>query len=132
MVTFKLIEKPAPGDQIKVPANTPVTEGDQILIINRMLVDNNGNQKGTFVVRGTIVQVLPPTDALMSFEGTNNIFNKGVINTQGAVKFSDLAAGVAFAIVGGTGKFKKARGTVTVKNPAVHLPGEVISVEAVT
>jgi hypothetical protein len=90
MATFKLIEKPAPGDQIKVPANTPVTEGDQILIINRVLVDNNGNQKGTFVVRGTIVQVLPPTDALMSFEGTNNIFNKGVINTQGASSSATL------------------------------------------
>jgi hypothetical protein len=28
MATFKLIKKPAPGNQIKVPANTPVTEGD--------------------------------------------------------------------------------------------------------
>jgi hypothetical protein len=40
-----------------------------------------------------------------------------VINTQGAVKFSDLAAGVTFATVGGTAKFKKAHGTVTVKTP---------------
>jgi hypothetical protein len=87
------------------------------LIINRVLVDSNGNQKGTFVVRGTIVQVLSPTDALMSFEGSNNIFNKGVINTQGAVSFSYLAAGVTVAIVGGTAKFKKAHGTVTVKTP---------------
>jgi hypothetical protein len=72
------------------------------LINNRVLVDNNGNQKGTFVLRGTIVKSLPSGDALMSFEGSNNIFNKGVINTQGAVKLSDLAAGVTFAIVGGT------------------------------
>ena len=42
MATFKLIENPAPGDQIKVPPNTPVTEGDQILIINRVLVDKRG------------------------------------------------------------------------------------------
>jgi hypothetical protein len=94
-----------------------MTEGDQILIINRVLVDSNLNQKGTFVLHGIIVQVLPPNDALMSFEGNNNIFNKGVINTQGVVKFSDLVAGVTFEIVGGTRKFKKARGTVTVKTP---------------
>ena len=49
MATFKFIEVPAPGDQIKVPASTPVTEGDQILIINRVLVDKKGNQRGTFV-----------------------------------------------------------------------------------
>ena len=42
MATFKFIEMPAPGDQIKVPASTPVTEGDQILIINRVLVDKRG------------------------------------------------------------------------------------------
>jgi hypothetical protein len=105
------------GRSDKVPPNTPLAAGDQIFIINRVLVDKKGNQKGTFVLHGTIVQVLSPADALMSFQGSNNIFNKGLINTQGVVKFSDLAAGVTFAIVGGTGKFKNARGTVTVKTP---------------
>ena len=40
---------------------------------------------------------------------------KGVINTQSVFRFNDLdsANGVTFAIVGGTGKFKKAHGTVT-------------------
>jgi hypothetical protein len=50
----------------------------------------------------------------MSFQG-NNIFGKGVSNTQGVVRLDELATGVTFAIVGGTGKFKKAHGTVTVK-----------------
>jgi hypothetical protein len=117
MATFKFKEMPAPGDQIKVPASTPVTEGDQILIINRVLVDKTGNQRGAFVLRGAIVKVLSVIDALMSFEGNNNIFKKGVINTQGVVRFSQLATGVTFAIVGGTGKFRKAHGTVTVKTP---------------
>ena len=53
----------------------------------------------------------------MSFEGNSNIFKKGVINTQGVVRFSELATGVTFAIVGGIGKFKRAHGTVTVKTP---------------
>jgi hypothetical protein len=42
MATFKFIEMPALGDQIKVPASTPVTEGDQILLINWVLVDKTG------------------------------------------------------------------------------------------
>jgi hypothetical protein len=82
MATFKLFEKPAPGnppgDQKKVPANTPLARGDQILIINRVLVDKKGKQRGTFVLRGTIVEV-SGSDVLMSFEGNNNIFKKGAI-----------------------------------------------------
>jgi hypothetical protein len=54
----------------------------------------------------------------MSFQG-NNIFGKGVSNTQGVVRLDELATGVTFAIVGGTGKFKKAQGTVTVKTPEI-------------
>jgi hypothetical protein len=46
-----------------------------------------------------------------------------VINTQGVIRFSDIgsANGVTFAIVGGTGKYKKARGTVTGKFVAPDL-----------
>jgi hypothetical protein len=53
----------------------------------------------------------------MSFQASNRITGRGVINTQGAIRFSELASGVTFAIVGGTGEFKKARGMVTVKSP---------------
>jgi hypothetical protein len=56
----------------------------------------------------------------VSFQGNNYIFGKGVINTQGVVRLSELATGVTFAIVGGTGKFKKAHGTVTVKTQSSH------------
>jgi hypothetical protein len=38
-----------------------------------------------------------------------------LINTQGVIRFSDIPNGMTFAIVGGTGKYKKARGTVTNK-----------------
>ena len=62
--------------------------GRPLLIIDRVLVDRYGNQRWTFVLRGTIVQVFPGGDALMSFEASNS-FRKGVINTQGAIRFSD-------------------------------------------
>jgi hypothetical protein len=40
-----------------------------------------------------------------------------VINTQGVFRFRDFGTtGVTFAIFGGTGRYKKAHGTVTVKN----------------
>ena len=63
--------------------------GRPLLIIDRVLVDRYGNQRWTFVLRGTIVQVFPGGDALMSFEASNS-FRKGVINTQGAIRFSDF------------------------------------------
>jgi hypothetical protein len=37
----------------------------------------------------------------------------------GVVRPGELATGVTFAIVGGTGKFKKAQGTATVKTPEI-------------
>ena len=63
--------------------------GRPLLIIDRVLVDRYGNQRWTFVLRGTIVQVFPGGDALMSFEASNS-FRKGVINTQGAIRFRDF------------------------------------------
>jgi hypothetical protein len=60
MAKFTLIERPAPGgppaDQTFVPPESPVPHrrqksvGDQQLIIDRALVDKNGNQLGSFVL----------------------------------------------------------------------------------
>jgi hypothetical protein len=67
MAKFTLIERPAPGDapadQRFVPPESPVpprsqkSVGDQQLIIDRALVDKNGNQLGSFVLHGTLVQI---------------------------------------------------------------------------
>jgi hypothetical protein len=72
---------------------------------------------GTFVSSCTIVQrFAAPDDIVVAFRATNKL-NKGMINTQGVIQFNDftLPNGVTFAIVGGTRKYKKARGTVTGK-----------------
>jgi hypothetical protein len=113
MARFTLIEQPVTGDEIPDPLTSPPRNpGDDLLIIERVLVDRNGNDRGRLTVRGTIVRKIGLAgDALWSFQG-NIKLKRGVINTQGVFQFSDLANGVTFAIVGGTGKYKKAHGTV--------------------
>src|SRR5512133_1166842 len=94
-------------------------QGEPWLIIERRLNDGNGNQRGSFTVRGTYKQLFPPDDALIAFHGTNRISGTGPghpggdIGTQGVFRFSDFNNPVVIAIVGGTGEFSKARGTVT-------------------
>jgi hypothetical protein len=122
MAKFTLTEQPAPGDSTFVPPDPPMgtplqrSVGDQLLIIDRPLLDKNGNQRGSFVLHGTLFRIfsnVPNLDVLLSFQASNTITGKGVINTQGVIRFSAIPGGVTFAIVGGTGKFKKAHGTVT-------------------
>jgi hypothetical protein len=96
--------------------------GDQILFIDRELEDNHGNLVGTLVSRCTIVHRYAKDDLVVAFTATNKL-NKGMINTQGVMRFNDLFLpnGVTFAIVGGTRKYRKARGTVTGKVVASDL-----------
>jgi len=51
---------------------------------------------------------------LLAWNGSNKL-KDGIINTQGAARLSEFATGVTFAIVGGTDKYKHARGTVTAR-----------------
>jgi hypothetical protein len=134
MAKFTLIERELPDDSTFIPPDPPApaqplnrNPGEQLFIINRLLVDRRGRQRGTFVLHGTIVQVFsqpPSLDFLMSFQASNRLRGKGVINTQGVVRTGDFPNGVTFAIVGGTGEFKRAQGTVTVQrvDPGQNLP----------
>jgi hypothetical protein len=116
MARFKLTERQETGVETPNPRTRPNNVGDQFLIVDRQLEDRHGNLAGTFVFRGTVVQRFTREDIVVAFEATNKL-NKGVINTQGAIRFADFRSsdGVTWAIVGGTRKYKKARGTVTGK-----------------
>jgi hypothetical protein len=128
MAKFTLKERPGTGIEVADPdppsplPKPPHNVGDQILFIDRQLEDKKGNLVGTLVSRCTIVQRFAQDDLVVAFTATNKL-NKGMINTQGVIRFNDftLPNGVTFAIVGGTRKYKKARGTVTGKFVAPDL-----------
>ena len=116
MPTLTLKEKQLPNDSFA--PSTP-QQGDPWLVIERGL-ELNGSQVGTFTVRGTYMRILPDDDALIAINGTNRITGipdrRGDICTQGVFRFSDFAHPVIIAIVGGTDRFKNARGTLTIHN----------------
>jgi hypothetical protein len=122
MARFTLRERPGTGIEVPDPnpphpqLPPPHNVGDQILFIDRELEDRRGNLVGTLVSRCTIVHRFTKDDLVVAFTA-NNKLNKGMINTQGVIRFNDFALpnGVTFAIVGGTRRYKKARGTVTGK-----------------
>jgi hypothetical protein len=128
MAKFTLKERPGTGIEVADPdppsplPKPPHNVGDQILFIDRQLEDKKGNLVGTLVSRCTIVQRFAQDDLVVAFTATNKL-NKGMINTQGVIRFNDftLPNGVTFALVGGTRKYKKARGTVTGKFVAPDL-----------
>jgi hypothetical protein len=115
MPRFTLFERPAMGDEIPNPLSNPARNpGDPLLIIERVLVDRRGRQRGTMTVRGTILWNYGAGDALWALQG-NYKLRRGVINTQSVFRFSQLANGVTFAIVGGTDRYRKAHGTVAAR-----------------
>jgi hypothetical protein len=82
MAKFKLIEVPAPGsppaDQRVIRASLSTwSEGDQMFIVDQVLTDRHGSQRGAFVLRATVVRGFLATDALMAFQATNTITGKG-------------------------------------------------------
>jgi hypothetical protein len=90
MTKFTLFEQQAPGDSRFVPPDPPMgpalqrSVGDRLLIIDRPLLNKNGNQRGSFVLHGTLLRIfsnVPNLDALLSFQASNTITGKGVINT---------------------------------------------------
>lgn len=117
MPTLTLKEIPMPGDFF-APSNPQ--QGDPWLVIERVLQDNTGAAVGSGTVRGTFMKILPAGDALIAVNGTDRITGgsgpHGDICIQGVFRLSDFAGPVIIAIVGGTGDFNHARGSLTLHN----------------
>jgi hypothetical protein len=116
MATFKLIIGTRPGDEFFVGANQNNPQpGEELLFIERPLLDPSNNQQvGSFNAH---LKVLQNSGGVVLFlNNADNELKKGVISTQGPLRSN--AAENVFAIVGGTRKYKRARGTVTVQRVA--------------
>jgi Dirigent-like protein len=120
MATFTLRERSGTGVDVVDPcvnladpnAPSPDDPGVTILVVDVVLEDSQGNQRGTFIFRGVIARNLGLNGFAIAFNTTNK-FDEGTINTQGVLRTADATN--RFAITGGTGKYKKAHGTVTRK-----------------
>jgi len=115
MPTFTLTEQEADGDffQPRKPKR-----GDPWLVIERRLNDGGGTQVGTFTVRGTFMTNFEKKEAVIAFHATNKLTGRGDISTQAVIRLSDFdQPPVIIAIVGGTGEFRNARGTVSIDSP---------------
>jgi hypothetical protein len=112
MATFTLNVRPRQGDEIEVPVRPVKRPGDQLLLVRRPLVDpQTNNQVGSFNARLTFMEVLAG-DVLFSGNADHQVPG-GEICTQGSFLASDTTS--VFAIVGGTGTYALARGTLTVQ-----------------
>src|SRR4051794_25429138 len=100
--------------------------GDQLLVVERELKDPaTGKRVGILLGHLTYMQVLcrddTVDDALLLGVAEHRLnggvipaVKAGVISVQGSFRFSDEKP--VFSIVGGTGAYEKARGTVTRRN----------------
>jgi hypothetical protein len=113
MTQFTLIIGSAPGDEFFVGANKKKPKpGEELLFIEKPLLDPITNVRvGSFNAR---LKVMRNSGGNVLF--SNNADNElagGVISTQGPLR-TNVAKNV-FAIVGGTGQFDHAQGTVTIQ-----------------
>jgi hypothetical protein len=92
MARFTLRERPGTGVGISDPnANPADRPGSTILVVDRVLEDRHGNQRGTFVFRGVIAEKLGTNDLVIAFDATNKL-DKGLINTQGVIRTTDTSS----------------------------------------
>lgn len=111
-MAFTLIIGKRQNDEVFVGANKKKPRaGDELLFIERPLLDPNiGNlQVGSFNARLKVMQ--NSGGVVLFLNNADNELQGGVISTQGPLRTN--AAQNVFAIVGGTGQFDRARGTVT-------------------
>ena len=119
MATFKLILG-LPENYYPVPPTTAPVRGDGFLLVERPLIDPKNMQPvGRLIARVTWMDIPTSGDKLNFGHADHRLTHtkkKGVISIQGS--WRDGEKKPVFAITGGTGAYRKARGTVTYE-PAV-------------
>jgi hypothetical protein len=119
MPTFKLSIGAALGGFQEVLARPSKGRrpGDGFLLIDQPLIDPKTNkQVGRLIARVTYMRLSNSGDPLLYFGNADHHLDDGVISVQG--HWLETEKKHVFSIIGGTGDYKLARGTVTYK-PAV-------------
>jgi hypothetical protein len=112
--TFTLIAREATTQRAFVDLNEPGTTPGDLFTERTALYDaKTGREVGTAFGRGIFIDI-ENNDPLFGFNATNKL-EGGEIDTQGAARESEFDAGFTAAIIGGTGAFARARGTVTIR-----------------
>jgi hypothetical protein len=95
------------------------SSGDLILGRDPLLDPERGEKVGREVFRAQNVRVFPKArDGLVIVDATV-ILPEGRLVWHGTARFSQFNEGIDFAVTGGTGEFRDATGSVTVKNGRV-------------
>jgi hypothetical protein len=116
---FTLCEKNGRHDyekDVDADGDGEFSAGDQF-IFSEPTYDSNGKRIGKSAGSGLVIRTIGDRDALVAI--TVNVgITGGEFQIQGAVKGSNFSKSPSFAIVGGTGRFTGAGGTVRVEERA--------------
>jgi hypothetical protein len=121
--TFQLLEDYAQDYEQKIRAHGNQSSPGDLLLIDRPLFQPPaqagqllGSQAGTLIARLTVMRILPPTppntEPVLLYAGNaDHNLATGVISGQGSYRSDDASA--VFSIIGGTGIYELAQGTIT-------------------
>jgi hypothetical protein len=122
--TFQLLEDYAQGYEQRIPASGNQSSPGDLVLIDRPLFQPPaqagqllGPQAGTLIARLTVMRIFPPTppntEPVLLYAGNAEhiLTASGVISGQGSFRSDDASA--VFSIIGGTGTYELAQGTIT-------------------
>ena len=121
--TFQLLEDYGQGIEQRIRVHGKKDSPGDLLLIDRPLFQPPvqagqllGPQAGTLIARLTVIRILPPTPpntkpVLLYAGNADHNLATGVISAQGS--FRSDATSPVFPIIGGTGTYELAQGTIT-------------------
>jgi hypothetical protein len=123
--TFQLLEDYAQDYEQRIRAHGNQTSPGDLLLIHRTLFQPPaqagqllGPQAGTLIARLTVMRIFPPTppntEPVLLYAGNaDHNLAGGMISGQGSYRSDDVSA--VFSILGGTGTYELAQGTITLE-----------------
>jgi hypothetical protein len=123
--TFQLIEDYEQDYEQRIRALGDQNSPGDLLLIHRTLFQPSaqagqllGPEAGTLIARLVVMRILPPsppnTEPVLLYAGNaDHNLAGGMISGQGSYRSDDVSA--VFSIIGGTGTYELAQGTITLE-----------------